>query len=767
MKKVLLTAVMAVIMCMTAVADGKITFTACALNVDGMPNNVLGYNLNGDGPGESGSVLIGQYLRDKGFDIIGVSENFNYNNTIFNEMSGSYNQGYYRGGMSFGSNGASFSNMRFDTDGLNIFVKNIYGIGPSAEGYDVNWQLWSHQAGSVSDGDGGQYDELVKKGFRYYEVTLKAGFIVDVFVLHMDAGSRYGDSGTDVDGADAQARNDQLLQLKDYILNNKNNGRPKIVIGDTNCRYTRDKVKANFVNPVEESGLYTVRDAWVELLRNNVYPTYNTASLVSGSRNSATNEIVDKIIYLNPTSGTRRIHATQFNVDESYDLGDHMPVVVTFQTEGAGNIPADQSTWWRGEDPTGVEAGAHQYYIYNVGRKVFSTDATTAYVADIHEAVRWGRWSVNGNEFTISRETGWRFKDGEVDTGSGARKFSVIESTNTSGARNLQWKTLGSVHWFGIDDNGSYNSGDNSNSVNKDWLFISQEQKDAYDEYVAAYNNARTLTSLASFSRKDELQTLLANADGAHANYSNCNGANGFTAPLKAIYDAALREYKAYVSYDANDAVINRSFEDEDMSAWTYNTAATDAGRREMTGVFAFTATDGANLGSYTFNTWSGDASHLHYVWQKTATPLLPGYYILKAYVATDREYITEAYGDEQLHNRYLMYLTVNDCEYSIVVDRPKEQGVPYEMLFYHKAGRMTIGANSDNTFRYWFKVDEFSLTRYDDQNILAVPYTTLSTGNAQVESIYTANGMRTGKLQRGINFVRMNDGTVRKIIVK
>ena len=301
---------------MSSVNEGEVTFKACALNVDGMPNKILGITLNGDGPGESGSVLIGQYLKASGIDIIGVSEDFNYNNTIYNEMSSDYNQGHYRGGLSFGSNSAGLSSAtRFDTDGLNIFVKKTYSFGPSAESYDSNWQLWSHQEGSLGDGDGGQFDELVKKGFRYYEVTLKSGFTIDVFVLHMDAGSRNGDSGTAVDGKDALARNDQLLQLKNYILNNKDNGRPKIVIGDTNCRYTRDKVKENFIDQINNDGRYVAKDAWVELVRDNDYPVYNTASLTSGSPNSANREIVDKIFYLNPTSGTQRIKAMAFNID--------------------------------------------------------------------------------------------------------------------------------------------------------------------------------------------------------------------------------------------------------------------------------------------------------------------------------------------------------------------------------------------------------------------------------------------------------------------
>ena len=722
--------------------DNEITFTTCALNVDGLPNIDLGVvQINGDGAGEEKSPLIGQYLNNKLIDIIGVSEDFNYNDLIYNEMSSNYYQGTWRGkiltsGLSTGGL------MRSDTDGLNIFVRNTFQFGPSSEGYNINWQLWERQEGAISDGDGGQFDMLVKKGFRYYEVTLKPGFVIDVFVLHMDAGSRTGDSGTSQDGLDALARNEQLLQLSSWILNNKDNGRPKIIIGDTNCRYTRDKVKANFIDVINEDGRYFAKDAWVELIRNNVYPVYDTPALTNGKPNEPTCEIVDKIIYLNPTTGTHKVQAVNCDIDDTYTLGDHEPVVVTFKTIGASNTSAEQSSWWCGEDPVAT-ADAGPFYLYNVGYKVFATDAEMATISDIHRAVRWRLNKEDGyddNQRTISRNTGWRFKRlGDVIGTSGdARVFSITNHNNdgrvlTPGAYHLQWKIAG-TNWLCINEKGEYDDGNDESGINKEWLFISQEQKDAYDEYIAAYNNAQLLMNLPNFSKKTELQTLLAAADGEHANYNNCKGANGYTAQLKSIYNDALAEYNDYISIDESAAIVNNGFENDNMAVWTYNTSVYDSGRKSLNdNAFRFTATDGASLGSYAFNTWDSGTTKNHYIQQTTAS-LPAGYYVLKVYVASDIRYTTtmgtSGNTDEGYNNRTLLYLTVNDQNYSIVVDHEKNQGVPYEVLVYHPGGTMTVGANSHKTWNYSFKLDEFSLTRYADYydvKMTNVKFTTLT----------------------------------------
>ena len=58
------------------------TFTACALNIDGLPQTMAGVNVNPDGPGSAGTQAIGEYIVNNGIDIVGCSEDFNYNGDL-------------------------------------------------------------------------------------------------------------------------------------------------------------------------------------------------------------------------------------------------------------------------------------------------------------------------------------------------------------------------------------------------------------------------------------------------------------------------------------------------------------------------------------------------------------------------------------------------------------------------------------------------------------------------------------------------------------
>ena len=52
-------------------------FSVATLNVDGLPKKVLVFNINADGPGDSGSARIGKYLLRKGYDLMFLQEDFN------------------------------------------------------------------------------------------------------------------------------------------------------------------------------------------------------------------------------------------------------------------------------------------------------------------------------------------------------------------------------------------------------------------------------------------------------------------------------------------------------------------------------------------------------------------------------------------------------------------------------------------------------------------------------------------------------------------
>ena len=296
-------------------------FTATALNVDGLPQKVEFVTLNEDGPGSDGTKLISKYLAKKNYDIIGVSEDFNYHGSLMSALDDKYDSDTVRATISLTN-----LNIPFDTDGLNLLWKK--GL---VDKKTRSWTRW----GTTTSTDGNQY---VKKGFRHYEMTPGDSMVIDVYVLHMDAGDK-----------SVTSREAQWEQLADSIRKDDSN-RPKLVIGDTNSRWTREDIKSHFFDKLPQ---YNISDAWVQLCRNNVYPTTSMADFTDDSDPTiySNYEVVDKIIYLNPkTANTVQLSAQSFKVERDYiygevdgsdsakPLGDHRPVVVEFKCLKSGKV---------------------------------------------------------------------------------------------------------------------------------------------------------------------------------------------------------------------------------------------------------------------------------------------------------------------------------------------------------------------------------------------------------------------------------------------
>ncbi|MBR5697226.1 MAG: dockerin type I repeat-containing protein [Prevotella sp.] len=294
-------------------SEEEASFTAAALNVDGLPQKILGFiTVNEDGPGSDGTKLISRYLKMKGYDFIGVSEDFNYHGSLMSEIDDYYDSGEVRATLSLGD----FS-YPFDTDGLNLIWKTSK---VSAE--NETWTRWEHS----ESGDGNQY---VKKGYRHYDMTVGEGLVIDVYVLHMDAG--------DV----VSSREQQWSQMADAI-NSSDSSRPKLVIGDTNSRWTREDIRTNFIDKLNG---YSVGDPWVQFYRGGIYPTTDMSDLTdqTDQANFTNYEVVDKILYVNPSAADAlQLVPKKFRIEQDYTygyvnvtsdtkwLGDHRPVVVDF-----------------------------------------------------------------------------------------------------------------------------------------------------------------------------------------------------------------------------------------------------------------------------------------------------------------------------------------------------------------------------------------------------------------------------------------------------
>lgn len=312
----------------------KKKITVASLNVDGMPKTislgVININLNPDATEGPGATLIGKKLKESGFDIVGVSEDFNFHSELWNEAwndgkGNHYNATKHRGDISVSNaNLLNYASKKplFDMDGLCLFYRiNGEGVNvatPSGE----SWVAWNDHYGYTDHGA----DGLIEKGYRYNLITLADGTQIDLYTMHMDA---------ETDEGDCKARASQLTQLVEAIKAT-NNKRPVVIIGDSNCRYTRDVVKTNLIDALNADERFTVRDPWIQFGRNNTYPAYGSNAIMASSEGYRRGEVVDKIWYVNNKESDIRLTAETYAQDLSFvdengsPLCDHKPCVVTF-----------------------------------------------------------------------------------------------------------------------------------------------------------------------------------------------------------------------------------------------------------------------------------------------------------------------------------------------------------------------------------------------------------------------------------------------------
>ena len=285
------------------------TFTCATYNVDGLPSIA-----NSDGPGSSGTNTISSTLATSGWDFIAFQENFEYNSNLQSSMTSAYTFGSHRGSVGVGQLFGS----KADTDGLNFAM-----LKSSCSFSGETFNSFTDTYGGLTDGA----NTCIDKGFRYYLVTMADGVEFDVLVTHMNSGS---------DSGHISARESQLKQMAAYVNTiTAANNRPVIILGDTNCRYTRDDMFGCFYDLLNSN--LTHADPWVVYSWDGVYPTLGSASLMVPSKDSSsiyteqTGEVVDKIIYINVADAPTQIVANDYMNDTAYaGMADHNPVRSTF-----------------------------------------------------------------------------------------------------------------------------------------------------------------------------------------------------------------------------------------------------------------------------------------------------------------------------------------------------------------------------------------------------------------------------------------------------
>lgn len=242
------------------------------------------------------------------------------------------------------------------------------------------------------------------------------------------------------------------------------------------------------------------------------------------------------------------------------------------QETGTGNVkPATSTDFWMGET-----AKAGEFYLYNVGAKIFATNNTPS-ETDITKATLWtANGSNNSFSFTGKKDNLIiRMDEGTIGITTPiivkATDFTLKSGTTTSkgNAYKLSNTVWTKTRYFNV--NGKSYSAAKDQSDKNDWLLISDTQKKAYDEYVKLFNEAKSYTEAGSklFESDDHEKTdpIVNQIKDALKSYNYNTYADGGRAKLEAAINAAkdfittginqintASEVKATEIYSANGA---------------------------------------------------------------------------------------------------------------------------------------------------------------------------------------------------------------------
>lgn len=347
-------------LCMPTMAQTQTsyTFNVASVNVEGVPQmlkNGLDYEktANEHAIGAAGTKIISQKIAMQSWSIIGLCEDYNFHTDLTSAINNYY---YYNN-----ANPATLTSgsSRNNTDGLGILVAK--SLGTANSGVKSNqYDHWENPSGGVNDSNREEYpnvadysnpDELSRtgdnwayRGWRRYEVKLPNSAVIDVYILHMDAGE-----DTQSHHKNTVARHNQIKSLTSTVISNANSlKRPAIVMGMTNSLYTREKLQELFIGAINANDNLTVNDAWVELIRGGKYPVYGTDAETPGNLyfDDQNGEVVNKIFYINNSNSDYTIKANSYLRDvANFSNLKNPPVVVNFTAAKKGEETAGTGSW--------------------------------------------------------------------------------------------------------------------------------------------------------------------------------------------------------------------------------------------------------------------------------------------------------------------------------------------------------------------------------------------------------------------------------------
>lgn len=222
------------------------------------------------------------------------------------------------------------------------------------------------------------------------------------------------------------------------------------------------------------------------------------------------------------------------------------------QETGTGNVkPATSTDFWMGET-----AKAGEFYLYNVGAKIFATNNTPS-ETDITKATLWTAKESN-KSFSFTGKNGYKIYmhsvlsfgitwTAKIDQNETATDFTLAAGTSTGKGYvySFSKKERAFTRYFNIDNKKFKFTPAKDQSDWNDWLLISDTQKKAYDEYVKLFNEAKSYTEADSklfesddYEAKDKIVKKINDALKSY-NYISYKEKNGGKAKLEAAIEAA------------------------------------------------------------------------------------------------------------------------------------------------------------------------------------------------------------------------------------
>ncbi len=171
------------------------------------------------------------------------------------------------------------------------------------------------------------FDCLTPKGFSYSQIEIESGYTIDFYNIHCNAGS---------ENADFEARRKNLAQVIDY-MEMHSTGQSIVIMGDFNCRYTREE---DDIRRFTDMGF---SDLWIDLIRDGKIPAIsddklNECDVMTTHQNC---EGVDKILYRSNDNISLTANLFQYGDDSRYyyqgdltqPLSDHEPLFARISYE--------------------------------------------------------------------------------------------------------------------------------------------------------------------------------------------------------------------------------------------------------------------------------------------------------------------------------------------------------------------------------------------------------------------------------------------------